>query len=812
MNHLRLLQKFRAKLANGSRLCRILTLAGVLCLFFTALQAATIPAGALLEIRLQQEINSYSTSAGSPVQAVVIAPLTVHGEILVPAGSLVKGRVKTVHRVGAGLIRETATIHLQFDELLLPDGSVAAIEAKVTEVQNAREKVDKQGQIRGIRSTATPGYRAAGLLTSLAAVDPIALAFSTSAFALMLRFSEPEIRLPTGAELLMRVTESVEIPEQYQEQIPKVTDDDSERRGMMSMVRRLPYRTRALLGHQQSDLTNLVFAGSLDSIERAFEAAGWVAAANSTAATRYKMLRSLAENQSYVEAPMSVLLLAGKRSVLRFSKTLNTFSKRHHLRIYDVEKKWGGLPVYTAAATQDIGLGFSSRNRGFIHLIDDNIDNERAKILNDLLFTGCVDRAETLSRPWVPVDAKNATGQFLVTDGGIAIVVLNDCRNPRRFDERVGDAPGPYRGNVALRIGRQTFLTIRNDFVRANFLWQGVNGVIDARKFFRSRAGYNRDPRPERRIMVAGESYIANEDGQYPMLRFPSMRGPVVGGDRNGFLDVEVMPKSTSRRDPSEWCTPSVELGITAGGVLFSNASAGAEGLVVSGKNKSTGGQYQYAITAGNRISSGWVLGGSVTVNTTRWISHELGFRYQRGAFRLGLVGVDMVGANVVQHLEEQSVGLLTREFYYNTMFHFRPREKRFRPYVSTGPAIQLTHLTDAPFVKARGLFQFGLNNVGMFKAAYNFSNAPPLEGGGIFQGGGQMGGGFKYRIQDHWMFRLDYRSTFTRRPDFLAKSLVSAAEIENVASDFKLAPIANTSTKGRLGQQRLTAGFSFTF
>jgi len=176
-----LIQLYRAKVAYGAHLRWALALTGSLCLFSAAQQAATVPAGALLEIRLQQEINSYSASAGKPVQAVLIAPVTVHGEILIPAGSVVKGTVKNVQRVGAGIIHETATIHLHFDQLQLPDGSVSPIEARLTEVENARETVDKQGKIRGIRSTGTPGYRAAGLLTSLAAVDPISLAFSTAA-------------------------------------------------------------------------------------------------------------------------------------------------------------------------------------------------------------------------------------------------------------------------------------------------------------------------------------------------------------------------------------------------------------------------------------------------------------------------------------------------------------------------------------------------------------------------------------------------------------------------------------------------------
>ncbi len=771
-----------------------------------------MPAGAMIEIRLQQELNSYSSSNGASVQAIVIAPVSVHGEVLIPPGSLIKGVLKTVHRVGFGLIRETATIHIEFEHLLLPDGTLATIKTKVAELENAREFVDKRGRIRGIRSTATPGYRAAGLLTSLSAVDPIALAFSTAAFASMLRFSEPEIRLPVGSELLVRLAEDVEVPTQAHEPTPKVTQDDGERKGMMSMVRRMPFRTRTLIEHKEADLTNVVFAAPLETIERAFYAAGWVASANVSAATRYMTLRALAENQSYHEAPMSMLLLGELRPVLTLSKTLNTFSKRHHIRIYEVGEMWNGQPVYTAAATQDIGIGFSARHRSFIHLIDDHIDNERAKVLNDLLYTGCVTGAEALNRPWVPIGTKNATGQSLVTDGGIAIITLNDCLNPRRADEHIGDVAGAFRPNVGVRISRQTLLTMRNDLVRGNFVWQGVTSIIDARKFFRSRAGYDREPRPERRVVVAGETYTADEDGQYPILRFPSLRGPVVGGEREGFLDPGSASRTTRVRRPDEWCAPNVELGIASGGLLFSNSSAGAEGLIVSGTNMRTGGSYQYAVTAGNKISPGWVIGGSVTMNSTNYISHELSFRYQRGTFRLGLVGLDKIGEDIVEHVEEQSVGLLTREFSYNTVFHFRSREKRFRPYVSTGPAMQLTHLTDAPFVKARGLFRFGLNNVGMLKAAYNFGSAPPLEGGGIFQGGGQTGGGFKYRVADHWMFRLDYKSTFTKRPDFLAKSLVSAADASNVANDFQLAPISNTSSKGRLGQQRLTVGFSFTF
>jgi hypothetical protein len=80
------------------------------------------------------------------------------------------------------------------------------------------------------------------------------------------------------------------------------------------------------------------------------------------------------------------------------------------------------MPVLTASSTQDIGITLSRRNRTFIHLIDTDIDNERSKIVNDLIFTGCVDHAELFPRPWVPHDASNATGEVLHTDRRVAVV------------------------------------------------------------------------------------------------------------------------------------------------------------------------------------------------------------------------------------------------------------------------------------------------------------------------------------------------------------------------------------------------------
>ena len=64
-------------------------------------------------------------------------------------------------------------------------------------------------------------------------------------------------------------------------------------------------------------------------------------------------------------------------------------------------------------------------------MIDEYIDNERSKVVNDLGFTGCVEAMDLVPRSWVPRDAHNSTGDRLRTDGAIAVLRLKDCSSAR---------------------------------------------------------------------------------------------------------------------------------------------------------------------------------------------------------------------------------------------------------------------------------------------------------------------------------------------------------------------------------------------
>ncbi len=98
---------------------------------------------------------------------------------------------------------------------------------------------------------------------------------------------------------------------------------------------------------------------------------------------------------------------------------------RHHLRIWKREASYRGLPVWVCAATHDTGIEFSPENRTFIHTIDPYIDRERAKVVNDLLLTGRVRSLALVERGEVPQRSRNATGDELITDGRMAVLILH---------------------------------------------------------------------------------------------------------------------------------------------------------------------------------------------------------------------------------------------------------------------------------------------------------------------------------------------------------------------------------------------------
>jgi opacity protein-like surface antigen len=634
--------------------------------------------------------------------------------------------------------------------------------------------------------------RTSGIVGSLAFGDPIAAIFATAGSASVLRFSEPEIVLPTGTELLAQLTAPVDLPAAEAQTVPPLVTTADERQQLGEVVHRLPFRT-ITEGKKElpSDFTNLAFIGSAAALERAFAAAGWVVVDSLSAESTYGTIRSVAENQGYRRAPMSILLLDGKPPDYAYAKTLNTFSKRHHLRIWTSKETWQGQPVWTSSSTHDIGIGFSKKNKTFIHLIDSNIDNERAKVVNDIIYTGCVTGEQLVTRPWLPKDAKNGTGEELITDGRIAVLRLNDCQHPIDAASGQESIALRTRGNRFDRTTRQTVLTLKNNIVRDNvgvMAYSGIRYGLDTKK--------RKESAPERQMNVDGEQYTIDSGFR----------------QREAYTSLAARPTSNtpSAAKAASWAPPSVEFGLHGGFHGYYGGNGGAIAYLFT--DDANAGSV-LLLVLGNSLHNGWELGGTVTLNPQKYLSHEFSYDHSFTEFNLGLAVVanDATSQQEISLIAFSPSGLRTSQFTYNLLFNFTPRTSRLRPYLAVGPSLSLMHLSDAPIKKAPAWFRLGLSNIGLISAAYNFGSDPPLDGGGIFQAGLNYGGGVRYRMTPRWMIRADYRETLTSQPDFWSKSVSAidgGIQVDPGTTYSTIGPVLD----GPLRQDRVTMGLSFTF
>jgi hypothetical protein len=383
-----------------------------------AAAAVQAPAGTEVQVRLKSKVATDSSKPKEPVDAVVIVPVLVNGTFVIPAGAKLRGYVQEVKP--ASRPDERAIMDLAFSELDV-SGVKVKLSSKLIEVDNARESVDESGRIVGILASETISARLDQGINKVGQKYSGLADILEAAKGAVLKATEGEIVYEPGVEMKLALTQPLEV--KATEAGPKLEPIPSEAE-LIDLVNQQPFQTVAEKPPKPSDMTNVMFIGSPERLEKAFTAAGWATAAGLNAQSKLETFRAIAELRGYKEAPMSILLLEGQKPGLVFQKQNNTFAQRHHLRIWRRPLKFRGHDVWVCAATHDIGIDFSQENRTFIHKIDPQLDRERAKVVNDLLMTGLVKSLALVERPAVPHESSNATGDKLITDGRMAVVVL----------------------------------------------------------------------------------------------------------------------------------------------------------------------------------------------------------------------------------------------------------------------------------------------------------------------------------------------------------------------------------------------------
>lgn len=437
-----------------------------------------------LEVRLLTKISSKSSKIGDVVRAVVIAPLEKDNAVVVPTHTLVTGKITQVRGVGLGLRRERAILDLKFSSLEFPDGSVHPVDLTLVSVQNSREVVSEDGKIRGILATggapsllmgmwsfpgpemlarSSVGFSGVSYFASQAfGLHPVSSAGIVTLRMLLVPFPEPEIQFNHSTELILQTRT---VPESHRRPIEKQEIPES----LALLVSGQPWLTNFAVTGETADITNFVFIGSAEELEAAFDAAGWDPADPLTSKSALRVYRAMTKQSGYATAPVSSILLEGDPPNFVFQKSLNTISKRHHIRIWKRPEQYQGREVWVGAATHDIGIKLGKRLTSFTHKIDPVIDTERQKIINDLSFAGCVNSIHLTDRT-----LKTVPDHF-TTDGRIAAVSLHPCEEEPLIHEGLKS-----ESSRLYRFARRIILESRHSILRGNIYYWSYRGIQKA--------------------------------------------------------------------------------------------------------------------------------------------------------------------------------------------------------------------------------------------------------------------------------------------------------------------------------------------
>jgi len=448
-----------------------------------------LPAGTSLWVRLSQPVSSYSAKSGMSVSGFLLESPTCDGVSMLPTHVPVEGRVVSAHRVGLGLVRETASLEIEFSRIVPQQGSPIDINGRVNEVDNARENV-KNGVIRGIRSTETPQGEISSRLRYLPSLhlypDPVLLGFKL----LFPVFPEPEIYLPPGTDLLVSLKDNVDLPGEFAPPpLPRLQDD--EQQSLAEILGQLPTRTLDKKS-RDADLINMAFIGTGEELAQAFHDAGWKQSDSVSRQSVMRQLHAFLAKSSYPTAPMSRQMFDGHPADLTLEKTFDSYGRRDHLRIWKLESRVHDVPLWVGAAVRETGATLSITRMGFMHHVSDDLEEEQRAIQRHLLAVDCLDSVGRVERPGMDKAVINATGEVLRTDGSVMVLHLKACSAPL---SDLNNAPRFRPGSKFSRYLRKEILTVRGDLQRANCIYALFGVTVTATKTLRHMSARRADIR-----------------------------------------------------------------------------------------------------------------------------------------------------------------------------------------------------------------------------------------------------------------------------------------------------------------------------
>ncbi len=109
--------------------------------------SAPVPAGTVLMVRLETTLATFSNRPGDPFRGSINQPVVVNGQTLIPAGTVVEGRVTKVSEPRR--ISGKPTIGILPEAVIFPNGQRYYLDASLTDTNIPGSDVNDEGQFKG---------------------------------------------------------------------------------------------------------------------------------------------------------------------------------------------------------------------------------------------------------------------------------------------------------------------------------------------------------------------------------------------------------------------------------------------------------------------------------------------------------------------------------------------------------------------------------------------------------------------------------------------------------------------------------------
>lgn len=173
--------------------------------------------GTMIRVRLIDRLSTATTEKGEPFRSRVATDVLRDGQVLIPAGSEIDGRVAEVSHGHAG---GYGTMRLQPEAMLLPDGSRLRMSADLTATPGSHTRVIGEGTIRPDSRLKRDGIEyggavGAGVVVGAIAGGPVGAAagglVGAGVITVHLMVDHPQATLEEGTVLTFMLTQPLDL-------------------------------------------------------------------------------------------------------------------------------------------------------------------------------------------------------------------------------------------------------------------------------------------------------------------------------------------------------------------------------------------------------------------------------------------------------------------------------------------------------------------------------------------------------------------------------------------------------------------------